>query len=38
MTYTRGSFTPTRAAYLWKAAAMLVGAAVWFLIWKVLHG
>ncbi len=36
MTYTRGSFTPTLSAYLWKAAAMFVGAAVWYLIWRLL--
>ncbi len=36
MTYTRGSFTPTLTAYLWKLAALLVGTAVWGLVWKLL--
>jgi hypothetical protein len=39
MTYTRGSFTPTCAAWLWKVAAVLVGTAVWVLIWRLVsHG
>ncbi len=36
MTYTRGSFTPTLAGYLWKLAAVLVGTAVWLLIWRLI--
>ncbi len=36
MTYARGSFTPTCAAWCWKTGAMLIGVAVWVLIWRLL--